>query len=340
MRHLLKSAAILGGLSVGFIGTAAQAGGCGQYGQNCQPQVITHSGGSASIDPMHVYSQQPMGQLRSVQFLGSPSVNIMRVHGMGPTAGLTDAPTGFTKGCLPQSTHYCRQGGFQAQAPMPRVAAPAPVMMRPAPQMRERVVHVGGGYDASKFTPRVYGSLEMVPGIAHIPTSIVDRSHTNAQAVLNSGMTRPQPLVSGGMAPHPSMMGRQSASSTIVEHGSIAPVAPMGPRPTGMSHMSGGHSLGVVNQTVRLAPEGNVYAGSMAADGTYYEKVSGPTTLGGMRATQVICKRQAPVMNVQRQVIGVPSPVPTPVAGCQSSSHMMHSSFGMPTMAGGSRYGR
>ncbi|NNE56530.1 MAG: hypothetical protein HKN36_00325 [Hellea sp.] len=336
MRHLLKSAAILGGLSVGFMGAAAQAGGCGQYGQNCQPQVIAHSSGSASIDPMHVYSQQPMGHMRSVQFLGTPSVNITRVHGMGPTAGLTDAPSAFTKGCMPESTHYCRQGGLQAPAPMPRLAAPAPVKMRTAPQPTKRVVHVGGGYDPSKFTPRIYGSLETVPGIAHVPTSIVDRSHANAQAVLDSGMTRPQPLVSGGIAPHPSMVARSSASSIIVEHGSIAPVTTMGAGHMGMSRMIGGQSLGVVNQTVRMAPQTNVYPGSMSADGSYYEKVSGPTTLGGMQATQVICKRQAPMMNVQRQVIGVP----TPVAGCQTAPHMIHSPYAMPTMAGGSRYGR
>jgi len=334
MRHLLKTAAILGGLSVSLVGVSAQAGECGygKAGPGCNTMVVVHPGVAPSVDPMHVYSTAPMGHLRSVQYLNTPSVNVMRVHTMGATAQLSDAPSRFTGDCMPESTQYCRQ--MPAAAPvkgpvaMPMMQPSAPMIAPPAPIVRQQTVHVGGGYDASKFAPRTYGSTAMVPGIAHIPTSIVDRSHANAHAVLNSGMTRPQPFASGGMVPHPSMMGGQSVSSTVVAHGSIAPVASS--QSMSMSHMSGGHMMGTVNRTVTMAPETNVYPGSMSGDGSYYEKVSGPTMMGGAQATQVICKRQAPQVNVQHPVVGVPTPT------CVAP---MHSLSAMPQLAGGSRYG-
>ena len=323
MRHMLKAAAILGGLSVSLGATSAQAGGCGYgpgqgYNQACQTEVVVHPGAAPHSDQMHVYSSQPMGRLKTVDFMRSPSVNITRIHGMGPTAGLSDAPSGFTNGCMAESTGYCRSGGMMP-APMPAPVAmpvqmPAPVIAQPT----ERIVAIGGGYDPSKFIPRTYGSNELVRGIAHIPTSIVDRSHANAQAVLNSGRTQPQPVVSGGIAPHPSMFSSHSSGFQSMGH---------------MGHMQG-NVIGMQSHTVTVPPQ-NPYMGSVGADGTYWEKVSGPTKLGGMQATQVICKRQAPVMNVQRPVVGVPTPVPTAVhMGCVDHQ---------PVMAGGyssnSRYG-
>ena len=59
------------------------------------------------------------------------------------------------------------------------------------------------------------------------------------------------------------------------------------------------------------------------ANGGYWEQVSGPTLFGNTLATQVVCRRQAPVQPVQpvqlrtqvlRPVIAVPTPVP---AYCQ-----------------------
>jgi len=252
--------------------------------------------------------------------VGTPSVSITRIHGQYGAAGITDAPSAFTGGCTPESTQYCRQNAVAAPIAAPVFAPPAPIIARPAP-VAERVVHIGGGYDPSKFIPRTYGSNELTPGIAHIPTSIVDRSHANATAVLNSGTTRPQSVVSGGVVPHPSIVG----GTGIVSQGTIAPVIQRG-----IVAPAGSNVVGVVNQTVRLAPNTNVYPGSLGADGTYYEKVSGPTLLGGTQATQIICKRQAPTVNVQRQVIGVPSPVPTPVlTQCAPIS----------ALAGGPRFG-
>ncbi len=346
MRHLLKTATILSGLTLTIGTTAALAGDCRYNGApNCQPQVVTHPGGTPSVDPMHVYSQAPMGHLRSVQFLGTPSVNITRVHGAGPSASLSDAPSAFTGGCTPESTHYCRQGAQQAMPapmPMPMVAAPAPVIAAPVAQPTERIVAIGGGYDPSKFIPRTYGSNELTPGIAHIPTSIVDRSHANATAVLNSGRTQPQPIASGGIVPHAGMIN----SGVSYRQAPIAAPAPM------VGHMGapmGGTYMGSVTRSMQMAPDTNVYPGSMAGDGTYWEKVSGPTRVDGLPATQILCKRQAPRVNVQSPVIGVPTPVPTPIMtqNCIQQpmpqpmpQPMMHGRAPMPMAGyGSSRYG-
>lgn len=325
MRFVFKKAAILGGLSVSLLSTTAYAGGCvqGPVGPICNPSVVTHPGAAPAIDPVHIYSQRPMDHLRSIQYLGSPSVNITRIHGVQGAPTLSDAPVGFTGGCTPESHTYCNANRISAPAPMPVVAAPAPVIAAPAPQVTERIVAIGGGYDPSKFIPRTYGSNELTPGIAHIPTSIVDRSPENAQAVLNSGMTQPQRIVSGGMAPTPSMV---APAAPVVATGRIMP----------------SNVIGHVNRTVMMAPETNVYPGSMAGDGTYYEKVSGPTMLGGMQATQIICKRQAPRVNVQSPIVGVPTPVPTPV--CESVPvhapvHAAPSHVPMYAPVSGGRYG-
>ena len=311
MRHLLKTAALLGSLSVSLGATTALAGGCGMYAQGpsmgsaCQTQVVVHPGQVPYSDSMNIYSSQPMGRLKTVEYMRSPSVNIMRVHGMGPTAQLSDAPSGFTNGCMPESTSYCRSGGMRP-APMPQMQMPLPmpVIAQPAPE--PRIVAIGGGYDPSKFIPRTYGSNELTPGIAHIPTSIVDRSHANAQAVLNSGMTRPQAYASGGIAPHPSMVG----GSTVYQ----SPHQNMG-------HQYG-NVIGMQTHAMTVQPQ-NSYAGSVSGDGSYWEQVSNSASTGG----NVICKRAAQQVNVQRPVIGVPVPVPTPMPmSCYNN---------MPQMAGG-----
>lgn len=332
MRKVIKVAAVISGLSLSLMSSSAMAGDCryGPSGPNCAPGVVTHPGAAPSIDPSHTYSQRPMGHLRTVQFLGTPSVNITRVHGLHGGPGLTDAPSAFTGGCTPESTQYCRNGAsVPSPAPAPYIAQPAPMMVAPAPviaapvpQVTERVVAIGGGYDPSKFIPRTYGSNELTPGIAHIPTSIVDRSHENATAVLNGGMARPQAIASGGTVPHPSMIsGGNVMADSITMPPTMSRSITMPPtmsRSISMPPTMSPNVVGMVSNTVTLPPQTNVYAGSMAGDGTYYEKVSGPTMLGGMQATQIICKRQAPRVQVQSPVIGVPTPVPTPVATCQA----------------------
>jgi len=162
IKLILGAVSALGLLS---ISTAAQAGHCGgqNFGQNCNVPVQHIPGPAPHFDAMTTTSVNPMGHLRSVDFQRSPHVSIMRVHGMMPTANLSDAPIGFTGGCHSQSTQYCRQG---AAAPV----VSAPIMQQPVRAVGPRF---GQGYDASKFASRQYGHNTFTPGIAHIPTSIV-----------------------------------------------------------------------------------------------------------------------------------------------------------------------
>jgi hypothetical protein len=65
-------------------------------------------------------------------------------------------------------------------------------------------------------------------------------------------------------------------------------------------------------------PMAGAYGSTVAGDGTYWEKVSGPTSFGNTLATSVICKRKLPTQ-VVNPVIGVPTPVPVPVPqGCET----------------------
>ncbi len=242
----------------------------------CRTPVQVMPAPQYRVDPVTVHTANPLGHLRTVQFMGAPNVSITRVYGQHQTVGLSDFPSKITEGCHPTSTKYCRQAA-------PVAPAPAPVAMTTTQTTR-----------SSTYTPRIYGSLETVPGIAHVPTSIVDRSWDNAMAALNSGRTQPQPVVSGGMVPRPAM----TMSAPVAQPLSFAPaprVAPVpAPRP-----------IGTVTQTVRT--------------GEHWEKVSGPTQFGNTMATQVICKRGGQSVNVERQVIGVPTPMPigcaTPMGG-------------------------
>ncbi|WP_371396142.1 hypothetical protein [Fretibacter rubidus] len=330
MRHFGKAALMLGGLGLTFAATPALAGGCG-YGaglQNCDSGTVVNVNGAPSFGPMTVNIEQPMGHLRTVEYTRSPNVSITRVHGMGPSASLADAPSGFTGGCHPTSTTYCRSDAgtpVNVQLNTPQIAAPfvpqfqAPVMATPqyrapmvsAPLPAPRIIAIGGGYDPSKFAPRVYGDNTITPGIVHAPTSFIDRDPTRAAAALSrSG-------VSYGSQSYSSQSygsqfgGGQSYSSQ--SFGSMTLNA--APQGAGL----GGRQIGsVVNyvQTQAASPAPANAMGGVDASGGYWEKVSGVTRFGDTIATQVICRRQAPQPTVQRivrPVIGVPTPVPTPV---------------------------
>ena len=302
------SKALLGVLSASLLAAPAFAGGnCGAAG--CGVPVHVMPGYAPEFGPMTIRTQQPMGHLRSIDFQRAPNVSIMRVHGMNPTAGLSDAPSGFTDGCHPTSTTYCRQDAgrpvqveFNAPAPAPVPLAlyspPAPVVAPSEP----RVVRIGGGYDPSKFTPRVYGDPTFVPGIAHIPTSIVDRDPVRAQQVLDSGRAVPQPVV---------VPGRSQVPQAAYNH-NMAPAVRFAPQiqgPVNMGPRFGRPGAPVLQQS---GPMAGAYGSSVGGDGTYWEKVSGPTAFGDTIATSVICKRQLP-RQVVRPIIGVPVPVPVPV---------------------------
>lgn len=289
--------------SLTLIGLSSPAfANCGYGNTNCNIGVKVMPSMPANFGPMTINTVQPVGYMRSVDFQRAPNVSITRIHGLGPTASISDAPSGFTNGCHPGSTQYCRADAgtpVAVQLSAPVAAAPA----YQAPVVSQPRTYVGQGYDASKFAPRQYGDNTFVPGIAHIPTSIVDRSPDNADAVLNSGRTIAQPIANGGYAPRPAYnVGSYSAPVAVQAPAYRAPAisAPIVSAPYG-------------GQATRPVTNGNgIYASNVGADGTYWEKTSGLTTFGSTVATEVICKRQLPRQTVN-PVVPVPVAVPTRV---------------------------
>lgn len=325
MRHINLFALLVSGTALTMTAAPAFAGSCG-YGSNpaaCDAGVSVSHVGQSDFGPMTVNIEQPMGHLSSINYTRSPNVTITRIHGMGPTADLSDAPSGFTGGCHPTSTTYCRSDAgtpINVQMNGPRPVTPvvrAPVYQQPAysAPSAPRVVAVGGGYDPSKFIPRVYGDNTITPGIVHAPTSYIDRSPANAAAALQGAGLRPV----SGMSQGSTFVAPQVPHSQM-------PAPQMRPTPMQGVHMQGGHMQPQMNgrvigqvssfETIAAAPAPhNAYTG-VDGSGGYWEKVSGVTRFGDTIATQVICRRQAPQPTVQRRVhnvIGVPVPVQTPV---------------------------
>jgi len=328
----LISKTLLGALSAAVLAAPALAGGnCG--GGNCAVPVQVMPSYAPEFGPMTVQTQNPMGHLRSISFQRAPHVSIMRVHSMAPTAALSDAPSGFTGGCHPSSTTYCRQdAGRPVQV---QLNAPAPIMQAPvvsAPSA-PRTVQIGGGYDPSKFTPRVYGDASFVPGIAYLPTSKVIRDPAAAQQVLDSGRTRPQDVVipGTGTAPHMGMVrqnaGFQNApmfSAPQMRAPGLMPTQGLRLAPTRMGPSFGQPSAPVLQQS---GPMAGAYGSNVASDGSYWEKVSGPTAFGDTIATSVICKRKIPT-RVVNPLVGVPTPVPVPVPHACETSHAPAGRYG------------
>jgi len=314
-----------------FTGQFAQ-----QANENCDLGSVVINPYAPKYDAVTIRNTEPLGYLRTVNFQRSPNVSITRVHGLPANVGLSDAPSEFTDGCHPSSTVYCRAGhGVAAPAPIVEAPVQAPVQVQTyqAPQQPLRT-WIGGGYDPSKFIPRQYGENTLTPGIAYIPTSIVDRSPERADQVLNSGRTVPQPIANGGVAPRPEtyhVLQNAGPNATLVQ----GPVL-SGPVLSGLVFAQGVPAL----PTPQIAPQAPVqygqsynqptapvytgngtYASHVGADGTYWEKTSGLTNFGGTIATQVICKRKLPTQTVN-PVIGVPTPV------CQVAGHGPHAAHG------------
>ena len=364
---------IAGGVSIlGVLAVAGTANANCFPPQNCNPAPVVHNSYTPSFDAVSIRNTEPLGHLRSVNFQRSPNVSITRVHGLGPNVALNDAPSSFTNdGCHPSSTVYCRAGNGAAapiaQAPVvqaPVFVAPAPIVQQapvytaPAPVLsinRPLRTWVGKGYDPSKFIPRQYGENTFTPGIAHIPTSIVDRSPERADQVLNSGRTVAQPIVNGGVAPRSEtyhIAQGAPAGAQFVQGPLIAGPVLSGPvlsgglpalQPTGPAPVLNAPSFNVPINSVQFSqpnfvqqpvlnqgyrPAGRpvrtangTYAAPVGSDGTYWEKTSGLTTIGGHVATEVLCKRTLP-SQVVNPVIGVPTPV------CTTPGHGPHAAHG------------
>lgn len=181
----------------------APVAGCSGVG-NCDTGTAFLPAPHGHDGPMTIQNRTPYDYLDSIHFQRSPHVSITRIHGMTSGAGLSDAPIGFKGRCHPQSTVYCRTDGLSV-ATGPAQIAPSPLphpQISTPPIQSSRVVAVGRGFDASKFVPRVYGDpYTITPGIAHVPTSIVDRDPYRAQQVLDSGRAVYNPLTPGGVTP-------------------------------------------------------------------------------------------------------------------------------------------
>ena len=403
--RLVIGAALLCGASMLTV-PAAAGGGCG-FGGVCAPGVSIVSEAPAYTDDVLVSVDAPLGHLRTVDYRRSPHVSITRIHAQDSTIGLDDKPIGFTGGCHSESTAYCSAGAGIAP-PRPALVVAAPLPIGPAPVVQAPVVAapvalaqptIGlrrwtASYDAdpSRFIPRQYGSLDFVPGIAHVPSSWVDRDPARAQAALNAsgaggvapgpqiGLQRipdntpgpiippgqfqgPAPVPAGAIlqpgpashAPDVAVVTRHFAGGAPVaplmaniHPAPTAPVAAARPAPVAMPALAG-PVVGPVGAVQGIAPSGTVvpnlspvgypaqpsapiltssghYASQVAADGTYWEKVSGPTRMGDTIATQVICKRslQTEVVN---PVVGVPTPVPV---DCGPAPHPAHGPIHAP----------
>ncbi|MGJ8560107.1 MAG: hypothetical protein ACSHX3_07715 [Litorimonas sp.] len=339
----------------GLLSGSAFAGGPSYCGSNpgCDTGVAYLPSPTGYSGPTTIENRTPYDFLDSVHFQRSPHVSITRVHSLDPTVGLADSPVGFTQGCHPQSTTYCRSGHqanatttvsatpTQRQAPI--VQAPvvrAPIMHAPAPvTMPSRVVATGGGFDQTKFTPRIYGDpYTITPGIAYLPTSIVDRNPYRAQAVLDSGPGGITPALTGMpigplptprpynwaapetamMAPRPPVMMRPTIQPRMMQAPRVqAPMmqAPMGQRPMMHPSIPTGHP-GAAGAPYQLS--NGRYGSTVGADGTYWEKVSGPTQFGNTVASQVICKRRLP------HPTPTPYPVPQPMPPVTCNAQARH----------------
>ena len=303
MRKFRLGLTSLSGLVFFLAVPSALAGNCGQFGgQNCDPGVVFNSAGVAIADPLQVNVAQPLGGLRSVHIRTAPAVSITRIYSQqGALAGIGDSPSGFTGGCNPTTTQYCRQNVgtpvnavFNAQPTQQFVASPiiaAPIVSAPvvSPVVTPSV-RFGSGYNPAALAPRQYGEDVFTPGIAHIPTSYVDRSPHTAERLLQSGQTRTASNFSFNSAPTTTFAAPVASSHSFSSHSVAAPTSHTGP---------------------------------VDADGGYWEQVSGPTLFGDTLATQVVCRRQAPVVQqevqvqtqqvltqVVRPVVAVPTPVP------------------------------
>ncbi len=329
MRTYRLISTAIGGVFFAGVSSAAHAGCFGAPATTCNQQIIPISAPADRLVPINVYGQNPYGYLRTFNYKNTPNVNVMRLRSHTQAVRLNDAPGTFNNGCNPAKVYCTTPPARLPIAPpapqaMPYIAPPAPVQSR---------VTMSSGYNASAFAPRQYGSLDFVPGIAHVPTSTVDRSpitHINGipQPIVRSITTAP-------LAPAAFPMTSMASSSYSTSRSFVANTMP--------TQRPNGNVLGnVVTNQYTYQPEGG---------GAYWERTSGPTIVDGLPATQILCRREAPrpdPVNVQvvSPVIGVPVPVPTPVPvpfnTCGGVTY--GNGFAPPVLAGGpaptySRYG-
>jgi hypothetical protein len=279
----------IGGIFMAGMSTAAFAG-CGGN-TTCDPNVRVHNNHVEQQAHVNVYNTAPYGYLKTFEYQNGQNVNITRVHSRTPYVSLSDAPSAYTNGCAPTSTAYCRSNqGTPVNVVLNQ--PPAPVVAAP---VRSHVTY-GSGYNSAAFASRQYGSTDFVPGIAHVPTSIVDRSPITHIDGIPQPQVRSVTTASSGHSSTATSYGHRS--NTVQHVRNYAPHRPTGPNVIGS----------VVTGQYTYQPPGGGQQ--------YWEKTSGPTIVDGLPATQIICRREAPRpapvnVRVVRPVIGVPT-----LAGC------------------------
>ncbi len=210
LKYLL-SAALGGMFTIAGASPALAGSNCGTVaGDRCNPGYV-YSQSPVVSSPVSTHYGQPYDHLRRFEYVQTPQVNVTRIETGRTFASVSDAPAHSWPGCGGQSGVICRQ-----PAPAPIMApAPRPVMAMPAPAPVMRSYSVNHDYDASKFQSRQYGTTDFVPGIAHIPTSIVDRSVANRDALLASGTVVAQPVLHTNSSYSATTISHASSSNTV-----------------------------------------------------------------------------------------------------------------------------
>ena len=122
-------------------------------------------------------------------------------------------------------------------------------------------------------------------------------------------VARPAPMMAPPMMPRGPVLAPRFAAAPVMPAPVLGPVMGMGPR-------FGQAGAPVLQQS---GPMAGSYGSTVGADGTYWEKVSGPTAMGDTIATSIICKRKLPT-RVVNPIVNVPVPVPVAVPhGCETA---------------------
>jgi hypothetical protein len=117
----------------------------------------------------------------------------------------------------------------------------------------------------------------------------------------------------------------------------IAPIAPIAPVQFRTNNMVGGNVIGHVST--------GSYTVTKPGTPDYWEKTSGATVVGGLAATQIVCRRAGTAgttqtVNVVRPVIGVPQAVPTAVPNCLPAQRSAPFTLPMSGPMSGNRWKR
>lgn len=333
MRSKSLCIAAFGGLTMAltFGASTASAGSCDARDSRCNPgHVYTQS--PVQYAPVATHYGQPYDHLRRFEYVQAPQVNVTRIETGAPMASITDAPVHGWPGCGGAGEPVCRQN-VPAPMPAPKPMSPVaqPLSIAPPPPPRVECVTPTRVVCVNQHAPR-----PMVNYVGKGYNQANFTSRTYGDTSFHTGEAYlPTSRVNRNPADRDAVLrsiGEPVVGQARLSHNVVS----------GSSYGSSSYSTSSMTTSVM-------------ADGTYWEKASGPTMVDGMPATQVLCKRQAPMVQKQlqvvRPVIGVRTPVPVYVqpqmpAGCAGPAPVAMPHMGAPRpmapkpqMMGSSRYG-